>query len=147
MDDLVLWLSILIVGLTITCLLVVSASGSSTSGFSAPEEVDGLFTILRLPRLLDTPSTILWQTQVESLKQIEAGGDKGLKAADLITSYARSVRLYPELYEGTTFSAWLRFLSKAGLVEVYGATVFITAEGERCLKYLEEAKEISFHSS
>lgn len=147
MDDLILGLGILIVAVTITCLLVVGASGSSTSDCSVSEEADRLFAVLRLPHFLDASCTVLWQTQLAALTQIGAAGEKGLKAADLTTSYARSARLYPELYEGMGFAAWLRFLSKAGLVDVHGATVFITAEGSRCLKCLEEAKGVPLHFS
>jgi len=140
MGDLILGLSIVIIVLTIACLLVVGASGSSAS-----EQVDRPFTLLTLEHLPDPSSTALWHTQLAALRQIGAAGEKGLKAADLTARYASSARLYPELYEGTSFAAWLRFLNKTRLVEVHGVTVFITAEGKCCLKYLEETEQMQLH--
>ena len=142
MDDLNLGLSILIWLLTVTCFLVIGASGSSASGLPSSEQVDRPFTVVRLAHLADPSCTVLWHTQLPALRQIEAAGEKGLKVADLTTGYACSARLYPELYEGTGFAAWLRFLDKAGLVAVHGTMVAITAEGERWLKYLEETEKV-----
>ena len=145
MDDLTLGLSIFIWLLTLTCLLVVGASGSSASGSHSSEQVDRPFTVLRLAHLLDPSCTVLWHTQLPALRQIGEAGEKGLKAADLTTGYACSARLYPELYEGTSFAAWLRFLDKAGLVAAHGTMVAMTAEGERWLKYLEETEKVQLH--
>ncbi len=92
------------------------------------------FTIIRIADAFEPEASILWETQVSALDLICAAGRRGLPTETLRPLYTRSVVLYPELYEGTEFEAWLQFLEDAKLISCGENTVAITPAGIEFLK-------------
>lgn len=92
------------------------------------------FTIIRVADAFDPETSILWETQTPVLERISAAGRRGLAAEALRPFYAESAALYPELYEGTEFQAWLQFLEGVELIAWREERATVTASGIEFLK-------------
>lgn len=126
-------LSTLLLVIILVSLLVAVATRKTSSSQSKLEHA-GLFTALSLSQAFDPDYVILWQTQLPVLDFINSAGRRGRQMGDLAPLYALSARQYPELYEGTGFAAWLKFLRESGLVVVSVTTVTITHDGQLFLQ-------------
>jgi len=130
LDFCTLLLVIILLSLLIAVAARRTAPPEPTSDTSAP------FTVLSLTQAFEPSSAVLWQTQLPALALVASSGRNGLATTELQPIYRSLLRQYPELYEGTSFGAWVRFLVEAGLISVFGTTVTITEEGRLLLHYL-----------
>ncbi len=93
-----------------------------------------LFCGISVADAFDPEFAILWETQTPALELISRGGSRGIPCERLYPWYCRCARLYPELYEGTSFRRWLEFLQATQLVAVTPERVLLTPEGAEFLK-------------
>jgi hypothetical protein len=92
------------------------------------------FSVLSLADAFDQDHTLIWETQIPALQQIAAAGRKGVPLERLYLQYAQSARVYPELYDGSSFGRWIEFLEKAQLITLHRHRVFLTLEGHQFVK-------------
>jgi hypothetical protein len=95
------------------------------------------FKLLTLADAFDTDRAVLWESQISALCLIRTG----IHVSQLGESWDRCVRRYPELYEGSTVTAWLEFLRDSDLVEVSASAVRLTAQGREFLALLQRNSE------
>jgi hypothetical protein len=93
-------------------------------------------TIFPAAQAFDANYAILWQTQVPALQFVDAAGLKGVHVRQLYRFYSCSTRLYPELFDNSTFGSWLQFLERERLINRIGTRVLITAEGHHFLEFI-----------
>lgn len=110
--------------------LLVAVAARKTSASQPNLDHAGPFTALSLTQAFNPDYVVLWQTQLPALDFISSAGRRGRQMGDLAALYALSARQYPELYEGTGFAGWLKFLMESGLVVVSATTVTITHDGQ-----------------
>lgn len=84
----------------------------------------------------DADCAILWDTQFPALHLVDAAGDAGLPARQLYPFYSSSVRLYPELFDNSTFRGWLQFLEQERLIKRIGKRVYMTGQGHEFLDFI-----------
>ena len=87
------------------------------------------FTVISLLDAFEPATAALWDTQIAVLDHSRAAGREGLDVDALRTLYQQQARRFPELYDGSSFVGWVRFLEQADLVVCFGASVAITAKG------------------
>ncbi len=92
--------------------------------------------VISVAQAFDPDYAILWETQVPALKLIDSAGPDGVHARQLYGFYRDSVRLYPELFDNSTFRSWLQFLEQERLITRVGKRVFITAEGHEFFAFI-----------
>lgn len=92
------------------------------------------FSALSVADAFDPDHALIWDTQVRILQQMAAAGRKGMPLERLYLQYALSARVYPELYDGSTFGRWIEFLEKAQLIALHRYRVFLTSEGHQFVK-------------
>lgn len=99
----------------------------------------GPFKVLSVCDAFEVEYAVLWETQAYALRLI-ASSRNGVPRHQLVIVYRRMAKTYPELYEGTCFQQWLRFLESAELVEDNGTRVRITPQGLEFLRFRVETK-------
>jgi len=137
--------TLLLVIMLVSVLIAVAAKRNAPAPLTVRTTIP--FTVLSLTQAFDPEHAILWQTQVPVLNFIGAMGGLGRRTAELERLYSSLARRYPELYEGTSFSAWLAFLMESGLIAVCAGTVTITPDGGlflHCFSCQESAIRSSF---
>ena len=87
------------------------------------------FTVISLLDAFEPATAALWDTQIAVLEHIRTAGREGLDVEELRLVYQQQARRFPELYDGSSFAGWVRFLEHADLVVCYGASVAISAKG------------------
>lgn len=100
------------------------------------------FSAVTLTDAFEPDTAILWETQMPALQLMFSVGADGLDEEDLRPFYVRSAAAYPELYEGSSFEIWLRFLKEARLVTWQDGLVVITSVGEDFLKCYRAAEAV-----
>ena len=98
------------------------------------------FRVLSVCDAFEAEYAVLWETQAPALRLIAAATKKGIPKQALLTQYRRTSRIFPELYEGTSFQQWLDFLQRSELVSVREGRIFITPQGSEFLRYRVETK-------
>lgn len=93
------------------------------------------FTVFCIAQAFDRDCAIIWSTQISALRLLDNAGTKGVAVKQMFPFYARAVRRYPELYDGSTFGSWLGFLEREQLLKRSGLQVFITNDGHQFLEY------------
>jgi len=136
MDDYTshLLLVILIIpALGLLCLLVVCLLQSAAStGQGLSTACKASIPILKIEDAFDPERSILWYPQVPFLQAIAANASLG----DCLRVCQRTLRQYPELYEGTSAESWLRLLQRNNLAEVAGMRIRLTNDGRELLRLL-----------
>lgn len=92
------------------------------------------FSALSVADAFDPDHALIWDTQIPALQQIAATGGKGIPLERLYLQYAQSARVYPELYDGSSFGHWIEFLEEAQLIILLRYRVFLTLEGHEFVK-------------
>ena len=92
--------------------------------------------VLSVGQTFDADRAILWDTQFPALHLVDAAGDAGLPARQLYRFYSSSARLYPELFDNSTFRGWLQFLERERLVKRIGKRVYMTPQGHKFLDFI-----------
>lgn len=87
------------------------------------------FTVISLLDAFEPATAALWDTQISALEHIRDAGRDGLDVEDLQLVYAQQARRFPELYDGSSFAGWVRFLEEADLIVCSGVSVAITTKG------------------
>ncbi len=98
------------------------------------------FRVLSVCDAFEPEYAVVWETQAPALRLIALANKKGIPKQALLTQYRRTSRMFPELYEGTSFQQWLDFLQRSELVSVRAGRVFITQQGTEFLRYRVETK-------
>ncbi len=93
------------------------------------------FSVLSIEQAFDPDYAIIWDTQVPALRLIASAGRTGLPVESLCSSYTRSCRRYPEIYDGSNFEGWLEFLEETKLITVRVGRASLTQLGEQFLRY------------
>lgn len=91
------------------------------------------FNVISLLDAFEPATAALWETQITALEHIRDAGADGLDLEALREVYQRQARRFPELYDGSSFAGWVRFLEHADLVLCFGGSVTITAKGREFL--------------
>ena len=91
------------------------------------------FSVLSVELASGPDHSLIWETQVPMLQLISESGLQGLPIRNLRKSYRESARHYPEIYDGFTFTQWLKFLEGARLVARTGKRMFLAAKGHHIL--------------
>ena len=99
------------------------------------EEQRETFTAFSVAQAFDRDCAIIWSTQISALQLLDNAGKRGVPVKQLYPLYARGVRRYPELYDGSNFGSWLEFLEREKLVTRIGLQVLITRDGHKFLQY------------
>ena len=89
------------------------------------------FSALSIAHAFDPERFMLWDTQLPLLEQLSSAGPKGCALAQLYAFYLQLCRLFPELYEGSSFEHWLGFLVASELVRLETDHGYLTAEGRQ----------------
>ncbi len=87
----------------------------------------------------DRDYDLLWRTQLPALEALRSAGSGGVAIARMVQFYRDLARVYPELFDGSSFSDWLDALQSAEVV-VYcktGATLILAENGRLILDSLE----------
>lgn len=126
-------LAILLVALIVLLL-------AKTGGSDQCNAEENQFSTFCIERSFGPDHAIIWDTQTPALEMIASGGELGLPMQRLHLFYARSCRLYPELYDGSTFASWLDFLKRNELIEVNAGIVSLRTEGWEFLHYRVPSK-------
>ncbi|MGC9225361.1 MAG: hypothetical protein ACP5E2_15725 [Terracidiphilus sp.] len=82
---------------------------------------------------------LLWETQLPALALLSSAGTSGVSEARMTKLYNDFARIYPELYDGSTFMDWIDALQNAE-VAVHcraGDRIAITEKGRSILAGLE----------
>ena len=117
---------LIIPALGLLCLLVVCLLQSAAStGQGLSTACKASIPILKIEDAFDPERSILWYPQVPFLQAIAANASLG----DCLRVCQRTLRQYPELYEGTDPEFWLRFLQHCDLVRASGPCFRLTASG------------------
>ena len=88
--------------------------------------------VLAIADAYDPDRSVLWENQVGALQRIGSQ----ITVQELALLWEQYLRLYPELYEETTFSDWLAFLQNCKLAESDGTVVRLTSNGRDFLNHL-----------
>ena len=99
---------------------------------------DAPFASMSLCDAFDQDTAALWETQRPAFNILCSAGGAGVDKRLLSPAYRSAAHSYPELYEGTTFDAWLGFLQESDLVICTAEQVKMTGFGmefARCLEY------------
>jgi hypothetical protein len=110
-------------------------TGEDAINDDVDEQGSDSFTVFSVAQAFDRDCAIIWSTQLSALRLLDRAGRKGLAVKLMYPFYARAVRRYPELYDGSTFGSWLEFLERERLLKRSGLQVFITADGHEFLEY------------
>ena len=94
--------------------------------------------VLSIADVYDPDRSVLWENQVSALQRISAS----ITIRELSALWGCYLRLYPELYEKTSFCAWLAFLQNCNLVESDGNVVRLSANGRDFLNLLARNSDI-----
>ncbi len=94
----------------------------------------------------DADCAILWDTQFPALHLIDAAGDAGIPARQLYRFYYSSARLYPELFDNSTFRGWLQFLEQLRLIKRIGKRVYMTGQGHEFLDFISSRTAKNLHT-
>lgn len=87
------------------------------------------FTVLRVSDAFDPEFAMLWDTQMPALTFISRVGTNGVSMQQLGPMHRMIAARNPELFDGTGFDEWLRFLESCELVSRKAERVSITAAG------------------
>ncbi len=87
------------------------------------------FEVLRVSDAFDPELCMLWDSQETALGFICDGAERGVLARDLALIHRMLAARNPELYDGSGFEEWLRFLEDCDLISRKGDRVFITTAG------------------
>jgi hypothetical protein len=79
----------------------------------------------------------LCTVQLEPLQLLNIAGYRGLPVSMFSSCYQRSLDVYPEIYEGSSFEQWLAYYTSAQLISLSGRRAYLTTEGRRVLKLQE----------
>jgi hypothetical protein len=71
----------------------------------------------------------LWRTQSEAFEFLYGCEGKSIRVSEIRLRYLKCARRFPELYEGVTFEAWLRFLQAEQLITTDKYLVSLTPLG------------------
>ena len=92
--------------------------------------------VLSVAQACDADCAILWDTQFPALHLIDAAGDAGIPVRQLYPLYSSSARLYPELFDNSTFRGWLQFLERERLIKRAGKQIYITVQGHELIGFI-----------
>ncbi len=92
------------------------------------------FSVLTAADAFDPDHALIWDTQIPVLQLLAAAGRKGVSVEHLYPHYARCVRMYPELYDGSSFWRWIEFLEETQLIAFDRHRVFLTSQGNHFVK-------------
>lgn len=87
--------------------------------------LDSLFP----PSVSDPDYAVLWEIQMPVLALLRSGGPEGVPLLQVKRLYEEMSHGYPELYDGSTFDAWLEWLQKLELAHRQQDKVAITDKG------------------
>jgi len=103
-----------------------------------PYSVAGL--MCAIPVDAEAPDcALLWETQRPALEMLRASGSTGVSKARMRKLYREFARVYPELYDGSTFMDWMDALQNAAVAVHCRAAdrIAITETGRSILADLE----------
>jgi hypothetical protein len=87
----------------------------------------------------DGDYNLLWQTQLPALELLNSAGSCGVSLTRMTKLYREIARVYPEIYDGSTFQEWLDALQNATVAVHCRAEgiIAITEKGRFILTGLE----------
>ncbi len=87
----------------------------------------------------DCDDELLWETQLPALVYLRSAGSSGVSKARMAKLYCEFARVYPELYDGSTFLDWIDALENAAVAAYcrLGDRIAITEKGRSILAGLE----------
>jgi hypothetical protein len=87
------------------------------------------FMVLRVSDAFDPEFAMLWDTQIPALTFISQAGADGVSMQQLAPLHRLAAIRNPELFDGSGFEEWLRFLEGCELVSRKADRVYMTAAG------------------
>lgn len=116
----------------IVLFLRMPARNPSSNAVHAVRNIEAL-GVLSIADAYDGERSALWENQVITLQRIASE----MTISELAALWEYNLRIYPELYEGTTTSDLLTFLQSCNLAESKDNIVRLTANGRDFLKNLQ----------
>lgn len=89
------------------------------------------FQVLRVSDAFDPELCILWDSQATALGFICDSAEHGVLSGEVALIHRLMAARHPELYDGSGFEEWLRFLEGCDLIRRKGDRVFITTAGAK----------------
>jgi hypothetical protein len=90
---------------------------------------------LSISQAFDPIFAVLWEAPIAALSLVEAGGPSGIPVSRLRPTVSRAALRFPEIYDGSSFEQWVRFLENTQLIAWKGQRVTLTQEGRYFLAY------------
>lgn len=125
-----------LVFLTVVALLWIAGTLESRAIRSKRDPVPARpFPLLSIADAFDPIYSVLWEAPIAVLQLIAHAGAFGIPVANLQAIYERAAARFPEIYDGSSFVQWLRFLEEMRLISWHGYKVALTPDGHAFLRF------------
>jgi hypothetical protein len=121
------------------CLLLFARFAESRHTSRLPVAPEPLFSGLSYDQAFEDHYELIWQVQVPGLELIRTSGEAGLPVHTLRPWFERTLRSYPDLFEGHTFEEWLEFLQRSRVGRFHNDRVRLTTIGCELLDHCRMA--------
>jgi hypothetical protein len=121
------------------CLLLFARYAESRQIARLPVAPEPLFSGLGYDQAFEDHYELIWQVQVPGLELIRNAGESGVPANALRPWFERTLRSYPDLFEGHTIEEWLDFLQRSRVARFRNDRVRLTAIGCELLDHCRMA--------
>jgi hypothetical protein len=125
--------------LALLALLLFARLAESRHTTRLPVAPEPLFSGLSYDQAFEDHYELIWQVQVPGLELIRNSGESGLPIHALRPWFERTLRNYPDLFEGHTFEEWLDFLQRSRVARFSSDRVRLTVLGCELLDHCRMA--------
>ena len=91
--------------------------------------------MLFLAEAFDPVYAILWEAPIAALRLLDSAGHFGVPVPRLRPIFDKAAACFPEIYEGYSFSQWLKVLEKNQFIAWTAGRVKLTPEGKAFLNH------------
>ncbi len=136
MPVLILAIASFLLFVAIVVLLAIAGTVESLAiGHKVKLASANLQALLSIAEAFDPIYSVLWEAPVAALTLIDSAGIFGIPAGKLRSIYAEAAHRFPEIYDGCSFAAWLRFLEDTRMISWNGAHLVLTPDGQAFLRF------------
>lgn len=128
-----------LVSLTALVILwIANRNGSPAKCEDGSAHLDGPRILLSVEQAFDPLYAMLWDAPMAVLQLLDSAGASGVLPHRLRPIFSETAGHFPEIYEGCTFSQWVRLLQDMELVDCRGGRMTISESGRRLLAVLHD---------
>ncbi len=90
--------------------------------------------LLSMADAFEPQTAPIWDSQLPALELIHSAPFPGIRIGEVEYAFSNCKEAFPEIFEGSTFSDWLKFCQRQDLFLIYGQRVLLSTTGRKFMQ-------------